>query len=186
MSLSQFDDRPDAIRFRFAADKALAILHSVALRYPGIGIKAVLVACYLAEKEHLNRFGRPIFGASYRAMTSGPMPVEIYQMLKGEPYWLAETGLERFPWEIKGTDLFPLASEPPRVDCLSKSDSDAMAAALDKAMVLRLDRRTAETHGADWQAARLGWVSYEDMLDDTPDKADCIEHIRDIALHGIL
>lgn len=186
MSLSQFDDRPDAIRFRFAADKALAILHWVALRHPAIGIKAVLAACYLAEKDHLNRFGRPIFGASYRAMTSGPVPVEIYQMLKGEPYWLAETARERFPWEISGTDLFPVVSDEPSLDCLSKSDLDAVAAAIDKAMRLRLDRRTAETHGPDWQTARLGWIAYEDMFDETPDKAERIDDIRCIAHLSVL
>lgn len=186
MSLSEFDDRPDAIRFMFVADKALSILHMLALQYAGIGITTVLTACYFAEKAHLNLCGRPIFGASYRAMPSGPVPVEIYQMLKSEPYWLAETAKDRFPWETRGTNLFPVVFENPDLMCLSKSDVAAIDAAVDKARRLKLDRRTADTHGPDWQNARLGWIAYEDMFDEGPDKAARIDDIRYTARFSVL
>ena len=93
------------IRFRFAARKALAVLHRMVEEQEGIDLHAALKACYFADKDHLNRHGRPVFGANYRAMRFGPVPLEIYEMAKGEPIWLAELGLDRLPWELRGYRL---------------------------------------------------------------------------------
>ena len=89
------------IRFKFAAHKAKAAILLSAQEWPGIDIHGLLKACYFADVAHLNRHGRPIFGATYRAMKFGPVPLEIYEMLKGDPLWLAELSLERFPWRLE-------------------------------------------------------------------------------------
>src|SRR5277367_1947984 len=95
----------EMIRFRFAAEKALAALHGMVGKTSGLDLQAALKACYFADKAHLNRHGRPVFGATYKAMRYGPTAIEIYEMAKGEPIWLAELGLERFPWALDGHRL---------------------------------------------------------------------------------
>lgn len=44
-----------------------------------VDLHAALNACYFADKSQLNEHLQPIFGATYRAMKYGPVPVEIYE-----------------------------------------------------------------------------------------------------------
>lgn len=173
---------PHPIRFRFAARKALAALQIIVDRHDGVDLHAALKGCYFADKQHLNRHGRPVFGATYRAMRYGPVPLEIYEMAKGDPLWLAELGIERMPWEMRGYRLFRTPASNAAVPrALSESDREALDAGIACAYAMTFDERTAATHGPDWQAAQLGLMRYEDMLDDTPDKAERIEELRESA-----
>jgi uncharacterized phage-associated protein len=65
--------------FRFAIDeaKALEALVLVAKAWPGITPFFVAKVFFLAEKWHLNRFGRPIIGDTYVAMQNGPVPSAV-------------------------------------------------------------------------------------------------------------
>ena len=42
----------------------------------------ILKTIYLADKDHLKRYGRQIFGDSYRAMKQGPVPSLAYDIVK--------------------------------------------------------------------------------------------------------
>jgi hypothetical protein len=141
------------IRFKFRPEKAFAAIHWMVRQRPGLDLHALLKACYFADKAHLNTFGRPIFGATYRAMRFGPVPIEIYEMAKGEALWLSEVQRDRYPWTLEGYRLRLTANDDPE--------------------------RTAATHGPDWQAAELGIMKYEDMLDDTAEKAVIVERLRE-------
>lgn len=169
------------IRFKFAPEKAMAALHWMVREKPGIDLHAALKACYFADKVHLNEFHRPIFGARYRAMKFGPVPVEIYEMAKGEAIWLAELGLDRFPWRLDGFKLRLEDNQPEDRRVFSASDVEVFEGALAKSLAMNFNDRTAATHGRDWQAAQLGWMKYEDMLDDTDDKPEIVEYLRENA-----
>jgi hypothetical protein len=170
------------IRFRFAPDKAFAALHWMVSEYPGIDLHAALKACYFADKDHLNEYQRPIFGATYRAMKFGPVPLEIYEMIKGEALWLAELGVDRLPWQVVGyrlarTDNVGLVDK----SVLSDSEQETFASALERSVNMDFDARTAATHGSDWQNAELGIMQYEDMILETPHKPDIIEYLKENA-----
>ena len=69
-----------------------------------LDFQTILKSCYFADKEALVKRRRPIFGARYFAMQYGPVPTEIYQMLKCEPIWLvelAEENVTEYPWDQK-------------------------------------------------------------------------------------
>ena len=165
------------IRFRFAPAKARAALLWMIEQKPGIDLHTALKACYFADKRHLNEHGRPIFGATYRAMRFGPVPLEIYEMAKGEAIWLAELGAEQYPWRLQGYHFIRLDNDAPDLDALSESDMEALQEGLAQSSALTFDERTAATHGEDWQAANLGTMRYEDMLDDSPDRAERIAYL---------
>ncbi|BCH27544.1 Panacea domain-containing protein [Mesorhizobium sp. L-8-3] len=118
------------IRFKFAPAKALAALHWIISEQPGIDLHPILKACYFADKSHLNAFGRPIFGATYKAMKFGPVPLEIYVMLKSEPLWLAELGIEQVPWQLDGYHLRLTGNQEPDIGALSESNMEHLGAAL--------------------------------------------------------
>lgn len=177
----------DAIRFRFAARKALAAVGWMLRQQDRLDFHTILKACYFADKEHLNRYGRPVFGARYRAMTYGPVPLEIYEMLKAEPYWLAELERDRYPWEPTGYRVHRLTDEPQEEDHVSESDWQAIRAGFEKARGMTFNQRTAATHGPDWQRANLGEMDYADMVDDDhPGRDDVINDLRSMGRRIVL
>lgn len=173
------------IRFKFSPAKARSAIHRMIQNCPGIDLHTMLKACYFADKKHLNEFGRPIFGATYRAMRFGPVPLEIYEMAKGEPMWLSEMSAERYPWEIRdGHRLVLVGNEPPDLSVLSTTDLEAVDFGLKISAPMTFNARTAATHGADWQAADLGVMRYEDMFDaDAPDRDARIAYLREAGRH---
>lgn len=167
-----------AIRFKFAAQKAYAAIHWMVTQKHDLDLHASLKSCYFADKTHLNERGRPIFGATYRAMKFGPVPLEIYEMMKGEALWKAELGFETFPWELHGFRLRLVANSTPNLDALSDSDIEHLTRGLEKSTSMDFTERTEVTHGPDWQRANLGIMRYEDMVEDGPHKGAIISHLE--------
>lgn len=169
------------IRFKFAPEKARAAVHWMLTQQKTCDLHTVLKACYFADKKHLNENDRPIFGATYRAMKYGPVPVEIYDMLKGDAYYLAELDADVYPWELSGYRLTLASNEKPDLDQLSATDIDALKWGFKLSDSMTFNSRTAATHGRDWQRANLGIMRYEDMIDETPDKDARVAELRRIA-----
>jgi len=169
------------IRFKFSPIKARAALHWMVRQQNGVDLHTALKACYFADKAHLNEYGRPVFGATYRAMKFGPVPLEIYEMAKGEALWLAELEAERYPWVLNGFRLSLADNDAPDLSVLSESDTEALLAGFARSTAMTFDERTAATHGRDWQAARLGRMRYEDMIDDGPEKEQRVAYLREAA-----
>lgn len=44
---------------------------------------------------------------------------------------------------------------------------------------MTFNSRTEATHGPDWQAANLGIMSYEDMIEETENKRELVEYLRE-------
>lgn len=172
------------IQFRFNARKAKeAIQWMLATANAPVDFHALLKAVYFADKQMLNEFGRPVFGASYRAMNYGPVPLEVYEMLKCEPYWLAELDLEDYPWVRRGfhVSAHPGPNALPQPDHLAPAELDALRTAFDRSRAMTFTERTRETHGMDWVEGtrRPGHrMAYEDMVDsNAPDRAELIEDL---------
>jgi hypothetical protein len=169
------------IRFKFAPAKAYAALHWMIGEAQPVDLHTVLKACYFADKAHLNKYGRPVFGATYRAMRFGPVPLEIYEMAKQEPLWMADLGLSTLPWKLEGFQLRLVGNDPPDLSVLSETDIEEITSGFEASRAMTFTERTAVTHGPDWQAARLGIMRYEDMIDDTADKPRLVEYLRENA-----
>lgn len=169
------------IRFKFSPIKARAALHWMVRQRTGVDLHTALKACYFADKAHLNQYWRPIFGATYRAMKFGPVPLEIYEMAKGEALWLAELDADRYPWVLNGFQLSVVENDAPDMSVLSESDTEALQAAFAQSTAMTFDERTAATHGRDWQAAQLGRMRYEDMIEEGPEKEERVAYLREAA-----
>lgn len=170
------------IRFRFSPKKAFAALTWMVTENPGIDLHAALKACYFADREHLNTYYKPIFGATYRAMKFGPVPLEIYEMAKGEALWLAELGIESTPWELRGFRLARATNtvEDDRSE-LSETEQECFGRGLAHSLKMDFSERTEATHGRDWQNANLGLMKYEDMVDDSDQKIEIVEYLQENA-----
>lgn len=171
------------IRFRFAPQKALAAVLWMLRQRDRLDLHTIAKAAYFADKAHLNEHGRPIFGARYRAMKYGPVPMEIYEMLKQEPIYLPELGRDDYPWKLRGHYVERTTDDASAEDYLSPSDLRCLEDGFNRSASMTFDERTAATHGPDWQNARMGRMDYADMLDETPDKAARVNELRRLAPH---
>lgn len=174
------------IKFRFNPRKALdAVEWMLATAGEPIDFHAILKAAYFADKRMLNQHGRPIFGANYRAMNYGPVPLELYEMLKGEPYWLSELEIEDYPWRRCGGYQVKRPHGPNwkvATENLAPVELEILAEEFECSRKMTFDRRTRETHGLDWvEGTRRPdeRMAYEDMIDpNCPDRADLIEDLE--------
>ncbi|MBW7921250.1 MAG: SocA family protein [Rubellimicrobium sp.] len=170
-------------RYRFSAAKAFHAIHWMTRQGRPVDLHTALKAAYFADRGHLNEHLQPIFGATYKAMKSGPVPLEIYEMIKGEALWLSELHRVELPWRLDGFHLRPHGNEPLDMDEFAESERQHLESGFSRSTAMTFDARTAATHGADWQAANGGIIRYEDMVDERPDRPAVIEYLQDTARH---
>lgn len=173
------------IQFRFNPVKAAQAVHQMLVWADGtLDFHTILKAVYFADREMLNRHARPIFGATYRAMNYGPVPLQVYEMLKAEPYWLSELDMEDYPWTRRGYKVSTLHghNNPPETDHLARAEIELLHNALTKSRAMSFDQRTRETHGMDWVRGTQRYderMAYEDMIaPDHPSREEVIEDLE--------
>jgi hypothetical protein len=170
---------------RFRPEKAFAALRQMLAwaQQDGWGpldLQTMFMACYIADKRHLNEHGRPVFGATYRAMPYGPVPLEIYEMAKGEPLWLAEISRSDYPWHLEGDRIIATGNEPLDTRSLSPSERKALQDAFARARTFIFNERTADSHDTAWRRARHSCMDYADMVDeDNPDREAILDALYD-------
>lgn len=85
----------------------------------------IVKSVFLADRRHLNEFGRPITFDRYVAMKHGPVPSTVYDLLKKDP------AKEGFPWQREpfgeGINRFFGAKRPSDPSILSQSDREALS-----------------------------------------------------------
>jgi uncharacterized phage-associated protein len=71
------------IRFNFDEAKAVETLVYIASAWPKITPFYLSKVLFIADRDHLRQFGRPVTGDAYIAMDNGPVPSRIYDIIKG-------------------------------------------------------------------------------------------------------
>lgn len=169
------------IRFRTNPHKALEVILWFAARRDGIDFHSILKLLFFADKYHLNRYGRPIVGDQYKALSYGPVAQTTYDILKREPLALQDLGLEEVPFIVRGSyRVHP--ERAPNLRKLSASDIEALEYAWTNYAHLDFNKRIDLSHldpaylNADGQTMR-----YEDFIEDTDEKAGILDDLRDTA-----
>jgi uncharacterized phage-associated protein len=96
---------------------------------------------FLADRAHLNEWGRPITYDNYSAMLHGPVPSLAYDLLKGNAKALRDHRIALLPWQTVDQPksikhYFPIDGAIIVGEYLSQSDIEALNDAL--ATVVRL------------------------------------------------
>ena len=169
--------------YKFSTEKAFAAIHWMVSQGVPVDLHAALKTCYFADKAHLNEHVQPIFGATYKAMKFGPVPLEIYEMMRGDGLWLWEVKAEATPWRLNGYHLQRVANDEPDMACFAQSEMQHLEQGFETSTSMNFTSRTAATHGHDWQAANGGTMLYEDMIEDGPKKDELTKYIQETAKH---
>ena len=88
--------RPMPLRFRPKVEKIVELLLYLAHKRPGADKYQAVKFFYLADRAHLNRYGRPISFEKYYAMSYGPVGSTVLDLLNGNLGPAKEAGIDDF------------------------------------------------------------------------------------------
>jgi len=118
----------------------LHIIHETDARDRRVTQFDILKTLFLADRSHLNKYGRPITFDEYVAMKDGPVPSLAYDVLKGALGGLREAEIEKPLWVARPAGArsfhFMKAARQASEDILSESDIEELNEAL--TLVLKL------------------------------------------------
>ena len=116
----------------------------------------ILKAIYFADKEHLKRYGRQLFGEYYRAMKQGPVPSLAYDIVK----CARGSGFYKFTdpdpaSAIYVPDKYTIAPKrAANTDYLSKSEIECLDFALELVKPLDFDKLKELSHDSAYNAVQ--------------------------------
>jgi uncharacterized phage-associated protein len=142
--------------FQFDKEKAIEALLYVAPRVRGGDMYTTLKLLYLADKCHLHRYGRFIFGDRHWRLQYGPVPSGAYDLVKearGENFGRDAQAI-RALLNVQGNSLHP-TREADR-DVFSKSDLECLDEAIRESGTLSFSQMRALTHDAAFNATVEG------------------------------
>ena len=112
----------------------------------------VLKTLFLADKSHLNVYGRPVTFDNYYAMKDGPVASVAYNLLKEDKRTLNRYSIKRLPWKRSaresgsGRYFYSNAKNTDHEDILSPSDVSALSDALTTIKSLTFSQIRKLTH----------------------------------------
>jgi len=69
------------IKYRIDAEKAIETITLLSTLKPGIDLYHMGKIIFYAEKEHINRYARPIIGDKYICGKDGPFPSKVRDLV---------------------------------------------------------------------------------------------------------
>jgi uncharacterized phage-associated protein len=167
--------------FAFDASKAIQAILYVAnrLKRPA-DMYWVLKSLYFADKHHLHRYGRFIFGDHYVAMRHGPVPSGAYDLCKiarGEGP-LLQCPEVRGAFSVDGNHIIPFGDANPEV--FSESDLECLDEGIKECCDLSFGELKSKSHDGAWQNSDENDVmTIESIAALAPDKESLLEYLQD-------
>lgn len=162
------------ISFTMNQDKALQTLLWILNQKPGINVYNIMKVVFAADCFHLNEYGRPIYGDTYKAMKDGTVPSFMYDLTKLQhnvPFFhCSKNGLQ--------------ANSVPNMSYFSESDLEALEYGLKEYADLSFgavreknhQHRAWKNHEAELNAGRKAVdIDYKEMIDNPEVLADLNE-----------
>lgn len=184
--------------FRPKYEKIVELLLYLAHKKPGVDKYQVVKLFYLADKEHLNRHGRPITQEKYFALPYGPVASTAKELMERNFYTLKRANLESLPFEVEvrkrpGKEPLLVIGPPKRevdYDLFSKSDLRVIDEVIEKYGEFDFDALYQLTHRH--EAYRRAWdnrprdakaapMLYEEMIDSRGRRDEILEDIGPIS-----
>lgn len=188
------------LTFKPKLDKIVELLLYLAHKRPGADKYQAVKFFYLADREHLVRYGRPITFEDYYAMWHGPVASKALDLLEGDKWALHEAKIAALPFKTEvakaknGTDTVYIR-EPLRevnLDLFSKSDLRVFDEIVEKYRDASFDELKNLTHKHlayknAWEnrrgVSKRAPMYYEEMIDDEERRAALIEDLAPVSAH---
>lgn len=183
------------ITYRLNHDKILEGLLWITTQAPELDHYWVVKVMFGADKMHMNKYGRPVFGDRYVAMKYGPVPSHTLRIInrdlrQEDQRATADAALNVVPAGL-GKRLVPLRS--PNIDLFSRTDIECLSESLSKYRGYSFDQLVRETHAE--PAWRKAWgergnkdsspMDFLLLLDDSPSRQELVEYITETAAGAV-
>jgi uncharacterized phage-associated protein len=165
----------------FDKEKAVEAIKYVALHAPRPDIYWIGKIIYAADKKHLERFGRLLFGDDYVAMAHGPVPSGTYDLLKAARYAVERPDFHPAlgEFEIHGKNRVVALKAPDR-DCFSESDIQCLDEAIAELGHLSFGELKERSHDQAFRSAdENDFIDLEQIVAMMPNGAALLEHLRE-------
>jgi uncharacterized phage-associated protein len=173
------------IRFYFDEAKAVETLVYIADAWPRITPFFLSKVLFVADRDHLRDFGRPITGDAYIAMDHGPVPSRIYDIINGNLDFFGDPSAisKALTIDQKGKYHEVTAQRKPNIDLFSETD----IAALDGAIRLCKGKSFAELSSLTHQEP--AWLHAQRNAEMDPEllvPEEMREEVREAAAYALL
>ncbi len=176
------------IRFQFDEKKALEALVFIAQEWPGITAFYGAKCAFIADKRHLNKYGRPVIGDRYIAMDNGPVPSAVYDWFKGNLERFADPKaiVEAIDFRRNGKLVEAHAKRKPDVGIFSPSDIDALRDAVSYCRRHGVGKLSRITHDDPaWKAASLNAEMDPALMIEGDNREEIVEAAEEFAAYGV-
>ena len=171
---------PPLTPFRFDPITAVEVILYISTRVAEPTFYRISKIIYFADRAHLEKYGRLIYGDSYVAMKHGPGPSGIYDILKAVR---GDSILDSTPFqdafEVVGRyTVRPLRDADP--DCFSDSELECLDEAIETYGAKSFRELTELSHDEAWHAAdENDIIELEYIAGTFEDAGDLLEHLSD-------
>ena len=143
---------------------------------------------YFADREHLNVYGRTITGDTYIAMADGPVPSNLYDILKsvrGDGYYKDDGKFGQYftivDWDLLKTTVKPDLSE------LSKTDLKCIDCVLKLYADMTWDEIREKSHDYAWRnTIQNRVIDFSNIIREIGGEDDYIEYLKEQSLLSVL
>jgi uncharacterized phage-associated protein len=185
------------LMFRPKFDKIVELLLYLAERKPGADKYQAVKFFYLADREHLARYGRPITFDKYYALWYGPVASKALDLLEGDRWVLREAKIKSLPFKTEagkapnGSETIFISAPKRQInsDIFSKTDLRVFDEILEKYGHFSFKELMDLTHEHEaysnaWNNRRNGdraEMYYEEMIDDKKRRASLVDDLEPVS-----
>lgn len=195
-----FGEASMPLTFKPKLDKIVELLLYLAHKRPDADKYQAIKFFYLADREHLSRYGRPITYEDYYAMWHGPVASKALDLLEGDKWVMREAKIPSLPFKTEvakaknGSDTVYIREPLRAVDfsLFSKSDLRVFDEIVERYRDASFDELKNLTH--EHEAYKNAWehrrgnskrapMYYEEMIEDEGRRAALIEDLAPVSAH---
>lgn len=132
---------------------------------------------YFADKAHLEKYGRPIFGDQYIAMRYGPVPSYAYDVFKDAKGNGTSTPRisAKGAFIVDGESVVP--EREPNLENFSQSDIECIDQVIEEYGLQSFTALTRASHDSAWrEAGPNGEISIQSIIQSLPNSEDLLDY----------
>ncbi|MFW5759810.1 MAG: Panacea domain-containing protein [Cyclobacteriaceae bacterium] len=176
-------------KFKFDIDKSinalLYIIKALNKSKTNCDIHKISKILYFAEQQHLVKYGRPIIGDTYIAMKYGPVPSNVYEIVKfvrGDSAFIL-TSDDEVKFKLKAVNDYSIeALQEPDLDYFSETDLECLQNSIEANKNLTFDQLTDKSHGLAYEKVECNLaIAIEDIALEGGASEDMIEYMKVVA-----
>ena len=169
----------------FNSEKSLQAVLYIANRVERKDFHKIFKVLYIADREHLIKYGRPITGDTYIAMKDGPVPSkidDIFKAVRGDSYFAKYADIAKFSELFSVHDwYFILPKKEANLYYLSKTDIAELDDSIAKYGSMAWEELREKSHDYAWHAtAKDRPIAVADIMREDGADEEFINHVTSL------